>query len=81
MLGFKSVPGDPFYNRRRFAVILFLYVVIWGCVIAALRVFDFIDSTDLGVLLAYVTPISGLGFHHYFKASTMADRECDEKDR
>ena len=69
MFGFKRVQNDPFYNRRRFVLLLFIYVVVWGFVMAALRVAEVIDTTDLGILLGYVTPVSGLGFHHYFRSA------------
>ena len=67
MLGFKHVPDDPLYNRRRWMVLMTIYAILWGFVILACDIIFGFDVSKVVAYLGFISTLSGAGLFAYFK--------------
>lgn len=71
MLGFMQVDNDNLYNRRRMAVLAFIWAVVWCAVILGIDFFfDMkLETPKLAVYLGVPSAVCGLPIWQYFKAA------------
>lgn len=81
MFGFKSITDDKFYNRRRLAVLVTFYAVVWGFVILACDMRWGMDAAKVAIYLGFVSTIAGLPVLGYIKASAVADIEKTKAEK
>lgn len=75
MMGFKHIPTDALYNRRRFMVWAALYMVFWGIFILVMDVIFDLETGKVVAYLSYISGLSGTGILGYFMAANKDDRK------
>lgn len=69
MLGFKRDEKDGMYNRRRMAVFVLCYAIIWGFIILTVDVLFEFDTAKVTVYLGFVATVGGLPVWQYLRAA------------
>jgi hypothetical protein len=73
MLGFKHISDDRFYNRRRLAVFVTIYAVLWGGIVLFCDVAWGLDAAKVVAYLGFVSTVAGLPVWGYLRASQKDD--------
>lgn len=79
MLGFHRKEDDQFHNRRRLAVLVLLYAIVWGAIILTVDIlFDF-ETAKVTVYLGFVATVGGLPVWQYLKAASQPESDQNGK--
>lgn len=73
-MGFKYDPNDNLFNRRKFAVLGTVYMIIWGVAILVCKIKYNLDTSDVVAFLGYTTTVTSAPVVAYLLAANKADR-------
>lgn len=79
MFGFKHISDDKFYNRRRLAILVTVYAVVWGAIVLFCDMKWGMDAAKVVAYLGFVSTVAGLPVWGYLRASQKDDENAKTK--